>query len=259
MNAAAIGTLAWADRTRGALSRQDQLQLAATSVRAQLAALPAGIRRRLSSRAMREAMVFTPRAVPDSAPIRAALSLAERAYTPALLNHCLRCWMWADLFARIDGSDFDDEVLYLACVLHDLALTDPHRPPRSGPHRCFAVHGAAVAADLLDAWEFDVARHQGVAEAIVAHMNPVIPPGLGPEARLLHAGAHLDVAGTRCDEVPDHYTRDVLTQHPRLGFGDEFCRLMRRESVERPQSRAALFWRLGMKVFIATNPLERRG
>jgi len=53
------------------------------------------------------------RSEPDNPCACDALAAAEQAYSPALLNHCLRCWLWGDLFARLGDISYDDEILYL--------------------------------------------------------------------------------------------------------------------------------------------------
>jgi hypothetical protein len=50
----------------------------------------------------------------------------------------------------------------------------------------------------------------------------------------------------------------VLRMQPRDGFGMSFQQAMRREAAERPKSRAALFWRLGMRGPIRSNPLDKK-
>jgi hypothetical protein len=84
-----------------------------------------------------------------------------------------------------------------------------------------------------------------------------VPRALGAEAHLLHAAAHLDVAGSRVADLPTASIRAVLDAHPRDGFAAQFRQLMRREAAERPRSRAALLWRVGMRLPLAHNPLDR--
>ncbi len=76
-------------------------------------------------------------------------------------------------------------------------------------------------------------------------------------AHLLYAGAHLDVAGTRAGDLPRQTIREVVAKYPRDGFPACVADLMRREAAERPNSRAALLWRLGMRLPVTHNPLDR--
>ncbi len=61
---------------------------------------------------------------PQTPAATAALSVATRFYSPALLNHCVRSYLWGTLYASAHGIAFDDELLYVSAMLHDIALTD---------------------------------------------------------------------------------------------------------------------------------------
>lgn len=248
-----VGTVAWARDTRGALPARDRFAFARQAVYAQLADVPGRLLGMLGGRAGGRALELRTRP-PDGRFAVASLALAESVYRPALLGHCLRTWLWSDLLAQCDGLRYDAEPLYVACLLHDIALTGAHRAD-SGC--CFAVHGAEVAREhLLDRGAGGAFADQ-VAEAITLHMNPRVPVGLGMEAHLLHAGAHLDAAGTRAAAIPRPIARRVLARHPRDGFAAEFTRAMRAEARQRPASRAGLLWKLGMRLPLMHHPLDR--
>jgi HD superfamily phosphohydrolase YqeK len=69
---------------------------------------------------------------PQTPAAAAALSVATRFYSPALLNHCIRSYLWAGMYGAAHQITFDDELLYVSAMLHDIALTDPfdsHRVP----------------------------------------------------------------------------------------------------------------------------------
>jgi hypothetical protein len=251
-----FGTLAWARGASGRLTSREQLRLAAGSLLAQLADLPAQARVRLLRGASGRAEPVPLRPPPDTRLAREAFELARERYAGALLHHCLRCWLLADLFARRDRIDFDEELLYLACVLHDLGLTDSHRPAPWEPVGCFAVQGGLVASGLLAERGAEPELTWRVGDAIALHMNARVPVGLGAEAHLLHAAAHLDVAGSRAGDLGAGELQSVERAHPRDGFGVLFGQAMRREASERPRSRAALLWKLGMPIAIKHNPLE---
>ena len=62
----------------------------------------------------------------------AALSVATRFCSPALLNHCIRSYLWGAMYGTAHGIAFDDELYYVAALLHDTGLTeafDSHRLP----------------------------------------------------------------------------------------------------------------------------------
>ena len=69
--------------------------------------------------------------------------------SPAVLsNHCIRSYVFArEIAASQDlrgGVHYDNETLYLACLLHDLGLTDHG----SGDER-FEIQGADAAQRFL--------------------------------------------------------------------------------------------------------------
>ena len=71
-------------------------------------------------------------AFPQTPAATAALSVAARFYSPALLNHCIRSYLWGAMYAAAHGIAFDDELYYVSALLHDIGLTDAfdsHRVP----------------------------------------------------------------------------------------------------------------------------------
>ncbi|MEU4603738.1 HD domain-containing protein [Kribbella sp. NPDC023972] len=235
----------------GELGLAAKVRFARSAVFAQISGLPSTIRAHLTSGP--GAAVLTEREPPDTALTRQVLELAKASYPDPLLGHCLRTWLWAELLAA--GTKPDEELLYVACLLHDIALTDDYRPPESVA--CFAVHGGEVARTTLTSLGAQPSYAEEVAHAIALHMNVRVPADQGLEAHLLHAGAHLDVAGTRAADLPRRAIREVVSKYPRDGFPTCFATLMRRESKERPNSRAAVLWRLGMRLPLHHNPLDR--
>src|ERR1700685_2425225 len=96
----------------------------------------------------------------------AALSVGTRFYSPALLNHCVRSYLWGAMYGAAHGIAFDDELYYVSALLHDIALTD-----------AFDSHRVAfeeAGGDL--AWVFGVAagwpadRAARATEIIVSQM-----------------------------------------------------------------------------------------
>ncbi|MHA4854261.1 HD domain-containing protein [Rhodococcus sp. MSC1_016] len=191
--------------------------------------------------------------IPDTPLAAAALSEARATLSPTILAHSLRCWQWASALSHYDKLTPDPEALFAACALHDIALgaaPDDHIG-------CFARLGAVTARSfLLDHAMGSIADI--VAAAIARHMDSRTPKALGSEATALHAAAHLDVAGLRMSDIDPSFVRDVLQEYPRDQFPREFGALMRYESRVRPRSAAATLWKIGMRIPIALNPLDRR-
>lgn len=231
---AAIGSPVWVAETKGALGLWDQVRFAAQAIVREVAP-----RRRGGA-------VLAADRTPPSTPVALHVTDFARTVLPApLLHHSVRSWLWACMLADLDRIEYDGERLYVAALLHDVALADSHRP---GPDAaCFAVHGATVAREIVIEAGGGRALADDVADAIAAHFNVAVPLSWGAEAHLLHAGTHLDVVGLRRPELARSTVAEVHAQEPRTDFTTHFLTAMREEHHLRNSSRPALLWRLGMQ------------
>ena len=248
-----LGTLDWARRTGGRLSRRDRLELVRAAMIEQLAMLPRPWRRRLPV----DPAIDLPSRPPDSEVARAAYQRAEEVSSPALLAHCTRTWLFGELAAGCGGIRHDEELLYVASVLHDLGLTEAHRAADPRAH-CFAVEGAFAAEDFLSARGWPAERTAAVANAVALHVNVTVPlEHHGAEAHLLNLGAAIDVVGRGLPGLPRAKVAEVVERHPRKGFTPQLVAVNKEQAVARPDARLALMWRLGFRRFIERNPLDR--
>ncbi len=234
-----VGSLEWAARTGGKLSLADRLGQLLQAIVFQLQVLPA--------QALWKLGVSQPRALrfdldglspPDSELSRKAIELCSTVSSDYLTNHCLRSYLWARIFAAQDRINFDDEFLFLACMLHDLGLTDQFRP-RSPDVHCFSLASAEVARRVATELDWEHERQEALAEAITLHVNVRVGLDKGPEAHLLNAATALDVGGLRYWEVPPAAVERVVQGHPRLRFKEKFPSDWREEARQRTCSRAA--------------------
>ena len=217
-----VGTLAWAERTGGILSRRERIGLLGDAARLQMRILPAQTRALLGRTNPRAFSVDPDRLrVPDTTIARDAEALCSEVSTPALLNHCLRSYAWGTILAERDGLQYDPELLYVTCLLHDLGVTDRYRDTVTG-QACFAATAATVARDWSRERGWREPRCTALADAICQHINPQVPPEHGIEAHLMQAGAGFDVVGVRHWEVATPTVQTVLARHPRLGFKKSF-------------------------------------
>jgi hypothetical protein len=60
----------------------------------------------------------------DSGIVKVATELSQTVSPPYLFNHAMRAFLLGSLTGRVRGMKFDEELLYLACILHDLGLTE---------------------------------------------------------------------------------------------------------------------------------------
>jgi hypothetical protein len=247
-----VGTWDWALETEGSLRRQDRIRLLSHGVAARLERIPSQWRSRIFGE---HALLRLPDP-PDSALAREAEERTRELSSPALYAHCARTWAFAELFSQRDRVKHDAELLYLACMLHDLGLTEKHWA-QDAHAKCFAVEGARAAHALVHAAGASDERAREVAEAICLHLNVDVPPRLGAEAYLLSKGVSLDVVGRRLHQIAPPTTLEVNERWPRDGFASELTASTTEQARLRPGSRSALLHKLGFVRLIQGNPLER--
>lgn len=189
---------------------------------------------------------------PQSPTATAAFTVASRFYSPALLNHCLRSYLWGSTYAAMHGISFDSELLYVSALLHDIGLTEPFDSHRMA----FEDAGGNLA------WVFGIAagwpseRAARAAEIIVLHMRDDVAATDNAEAHLLQVATSWDVAGRRPEEFSTETRAEVLTRYPRLGFGDEFLACFADQAARKPESAAAHSLRTNGAGRIKGNPLD---
>jgi hypothetical protein len=180
------------------------------------------------------------------------LSVATRICSPALLNHSIRSYLWGAMYARTRGIDFDDELYYVAALLHDTGLTetfDSHTVP-------FEDAGGRLA------WVFGIAagwpaeRAARVSEIIVLHMRTDVAASDDPESHILQVATSWEVVGRRPELFSPDARAEILDRYPRLGFGDEFLARFEDQAKRKPGSAAAASIAAGLAEKVAANPLE---
>lgn len=247
------GTMAWARATGGALDRRARFEQLRLAIVARIGTLGPFARREAGLAGKR---LELPEREPDSELCRAALELCREVSPPALTGHSLRTWLFSALFASRDGVTYDEEVLYVACLLHDIGLTPEYW--EKDPHaHCFAVEGAFAAERFCLDRGVEAARAERIAEAIVTHLNVHVPLECGPETRLLHQGVALDAIGRGIRGVDPAAVTVVVERHPRDDVVEALSEPTRRQAKIRPESRVGLFTRFGFQGMVKANPLNR--
>ncbi len=229
-----LGTIAWTERTGGALTRRERLALARPLARAHrdivMGHLALAVRRHRGRHTDLDPTVVAP---PDSTTAREAVAAAQDLLSPAVVQHSHRAYAWGAALAALDGITFDRELLYVASMFHDTGL------PSGIPDIDFTVRSAGLLRLFADRHGTSPDRREVMTNAIALHHTPGVTTEAGSEAYLLSAGAGVDVFGLRAGDIPDAVRREVVQQHPRLGFKQEFTRLWRAEARQVPRGRAA--------------------
>lgn len=254
MTSLGVGTRRWVEATGGALGAMDRLAILGQGALA-ASRLPAELLGRLGLIAVRDRT--QPSLVPTAE--TEATRLAEAAWSklsPAFLScHSRRTYAWARIIAAQDeirDGDFDDELLYVCCLLHDLGLaTEPTSSVRLG---CFTLTGARALREIGLAASWDEERIRRGEEAITLHLNPRVTPRRGIEAHLLCRSSQLDALGIGMWKVSRTNRRRVFAGCPldpdqRRGFSELF-------DIGRhaPKSRARMYWCFGSKWWFRFGP-----
>lgn len=158
-------------------------------------------------------------ALPGTPLAEAVLRLVRPVETPSVFNHSIRSYLFARLVAtRLGlavGRDYDEELLFAACAMHDLGTAS------DGPHtQRFEVEGADRAAALLTEHGRPAAEADLVWQAIALHTSPGIAERRGPLCVLVREGVALDFGGplgtAHIEAVTDEQAETVHGAYPRL-------------------------------------------
>lgn len=244
-----VGSWAWAQRTGGALGRHDRATLVWQGVLARLGTIPGPWHQGIL-----DSTLIMP-VEPDTTLARSAEEHLRELASPVLYGHSLRTWAFAELFAQRNRVDHDAELLYVACVLHDLGLTERYQG-QDAAAGCFAVEGARAAHAFVHSHGFPATSADTIAEAISLHLNVDVRSAYGPVATLLSKGVMLDVVGRRLEQLPLEPIEAVTERWPRAGSGDLLLADTKVQARLRPRSRAALLHRLGFADLVSHNPLD---
>jgi hypothetical protein len=154
----------------------------------------------------------------DSKIARTATDLSRSVSPQYLFNHAVRTFLFASVIGRALGQKFDEEVLYLACILHDLGLTERFEgdPP-------FEIQGAEVAKHFLEEHAYAKDKIGIVWDGIAMH-----PSAIGqykqPEIALVGQGAGADVIEPDSSRIQKSDVEEIVKAFPRLKFKEAFVK-----------------------------------
>jgi hypothetical protein len=180
--------------------------------------------------------------LPTGVAARKALAWSAESSPPWLHAHVLRTYCWGQLLGEAAGLQPDAELLFVACALHDLGLTELYAPE---PGECFAFAGARHARKLLVADGVPQVWAERVADAIALHLDVHVALTQGVEAKLLSNGAALDVLGVGGRGVAPDTRRAVLRAYSREGFGPKLAEAVLAAARNAPGSREAFYCERG--------------
>ena len=154
----------------------------------------------------------------DSKVARAATQLSREVSPPYLFNHAIRTFLFGSLIGQRLRQKFDKEVLYLACILHDLGLTE-----RFEGELPFEIQGAEAAKAFLEKTAYVKDKIGVVWDGIAMHAS-LIGHYKQPEIRLVGEGAGADVVGPDYSQIDKADVDEILGVFPRLEFKNLFLK-----------------------------------
>jgi hypothetical protein len=169
--------------------------------------------------------------VPDSAAVSRAIDYARKNSEPYLFNHVMRSWLFAESLAQHNHVAHDSEVLAIATLLHDFALSEK-RPKKLR----FEVASANAARSFARREGFDKRRTQLVWDGVALNSTPSIGLHKEAEVSLCTLGIGLDWAGFGIDSLPKSRIDEIVDAFPRMHMKREFTRAVCRIAETRPDT-----------------------
>jgi hypothetical protein len=174
--------------------------------------------------------------IPDSPLAQKAVDLAYRVSPAVVWTHVLRTYVFGALVGQAQNLRYDEELFFLACVLHDLGLTAEFR----GTER-FEVVGADAAAAFLKDQGVNDEQRAIIWDAIALHTSVGIASRKRPEIALVHIGAGIDVLGLELNKLPPTLVAKTIEALPRHDFNRAFFSVLVDTIAQAPRS-AAMTW-----------------
>lgn len=156
------------------------------------------------------------------------MRLVLDASPEVIANHCVRSYLFGRELAAArrlrSGADYDDEALFLACLLHDLGVTDVG----AGTQR-FEVDGADAAARFLREHGSPDDRVTTVWQAIALHTSVGLAERFGPVQSVAFLGISLDINGIERNLLSPGFADRVNAAWPRHDLGYAIADLIARD------------------------------
>jgi hypothetical protein len=238
-----VGGLAWARRTKGALTGAERRRLMAAIARGQAENLVGQLKLRLG-RAPRAAREMP--AAPDSAFARDAQEACD-AQPSAIRAHSYRTWAFGWALAALDGHarDLEPEAFWCAALLHDNGLVHPV------PGEDFTLRSADVAIACADRHGRD--DGEWIGDGITAHATPgATVEQDGALGTYIQAGALLDLGGLRLWDASPALLGEVASRWT----PGNLIPYVQAEARAVPRGRFALLRRCGMTAAMRVSALR---
>jgi hypothetical protein len=149
--------------------------------------------------------------IPDSKMARDLRELVRDTETDLLFNHSTRVYLFGALTGQRRALKFDQELLYVGAMFHDMGLTERYQ---SSQNR-FEVDSANAAREFLRSYGIAETDVDTVWDAIALHTTPGIPEHKKAEVALVTSGVEMDVMGLAYDQFTEAQREAVVEAYPR--------------------------------------------
>lgn len=178
--------------------------------------------------------------LPDSDIAVAALRFVVSRVPAVVFRHSVRGYLYGRELAGQHGlqagRDYDDELLFLGNVLHDLGVS---RGSEESPER-FEVHGADQAVDFARSAGLAADKLPVLWDAVALHTSLGIANRKRPEVALAHLGISADIVGVAREQLPADLVAAVQEQYPRGDLGYALTELIVEQARRNPAKAAPL-------------------
>ncbi|MEO3747048.1 HD domain-containing protein [Plantactinospora sp. B5E13] len=153
---------------------------------------------------------------------------------PAIFNHSMRTYLYGRFLGEQQGlrpdRDYDDELLFVGCLLHDAGLS------RDGNgDQPFDLDGADLAARFLTEQGLAQEKVAVVWDAIALHTHYDIAIRKRPEIALVSAGAGFDLGPDGSYPLPAGYADRIHAVLPRLHAAAVLHDTIVGQALDKPQ------------------------
>ena len=191
-------------------------------------------------------------AIPDSAMANAASAAVIASEPEILYRHSLRVFLFSALIGKHRRLSFDEELLYVAGLFHNIGLTAPYHDSS----KRFEVDGANAVLEFLASHRVPSAEIAEVWRAVALHTTFGINGEMSPLIALVGAGVETDLLGMHFDEVSRAERDEILREFPRdVGFKEQIIELFAQAMGRRP---ATTFGTVNADVLDRCDPDYRR-
>ncbi|MCY9548870.1 HD domain-containing protein [Lysinibacillus xylanilyticus] len=152
--------------------------------------------------------------IPDSRLALEAQDILKEHGSELLWNHSNRVYLFGALQGKKAQKKYDEELLYVSALFHDLGLTKQF----SSLDKRFEVDGANAARQFLAHHDIDDASIQLVWDSIALHTTIGVAEHKENEVALLYAGVGLDVMGDGYHDLTNEERNEIINAFPRNQF-----------------------------------------